>query len=59
MPEPTNREGVITPAVENDRRFVTVDQGARVHWASGLLSLDKDFSGMRLNSSGDNTQETR
>lgn len=59
LPDPTDQEGrVISPKVENDRRFVAVDQAARVHWASGILSLDDDFSKMALKRR-DNPQETR
>ncbi|KAK2759507.1 hypothetical protein FQN54_002986 [Arachnomyces sp. PD_36] len=52
-PDARDQEGrIIAPAVENDRRFITVDQAARVHWASGVLSLEGDFSKMNLSVDG-------
>jgi len=32
----------------NDRRFITVNAGTRVHWALGVLGVEEDMKGMKL-----------
>lgn len=59
IPEARDQEGrIIASGVENDRRFVTVDRGARVHWASGILSLEKDFNKLGVNDDKGNSHGT-
>lgn len=36
------------PKDNNDRRFITVNAGARVHWALGLLSVEEDMQTLNL-----------
>ena len=32
----------------NDRRFITVNAGTRVYWALGILGIEEDMKGMKL-----------
>ncbi|KAL6717203.1 hypothetical protein ACLMJK_005118 [Lecanora helva] len=32
----------------NDRRFITVNAGTRVYWAMGILGVEEDMKGMKL-----------
>ena len=32
----------------NDRRFITVNAGTRVYWALGILGIEEDLKGMKL-----------
>lgn len=36
------------PRDNNDRRFITINAGARVHWALGLLSVEEDMQRLNL-----------
>ena len=36
------------PKDNNDRRFITINPGARVHWALGLLSVEEDMRRLNL-----------
>lgn len=36
------------PKDNNDRRFITINAGARVHWALGLLSVEEDMQRLNL-----------
>ena len=36
------------PKDNNDRRFVFINPGTRVHWAMGIMSMEEDFQGMHL-----------
>ena len=44
-------EGV-PPKDSNDRRFITVNAGTRVHWALGLLSVEEDMRLLSLSKMG-------
>ena len=37
------------PKDNNDRRFLTINAGTRVHWAIGVLGVEEDLKGMSLN----------
>ena len=32
----------------NDRRFVFINPGTRVHWAMGIMSVEEDFQGLNM-----------
>ena len=34
----------------NDRRYVFVNPGTRVHWAMGIMSMEEDFQGLSIGS---------
>ena len=58
MPERQDLEGrAVLSEVENDRRYVAVDQSARVHWATGILSIENDFKKLEVGRNGDPLHE--
>ena len=62
MMEPTARDDRVAgrrpwvegvpPKDSNDRRFITVNAGTRVHWALGLLSMEEDMRQLSLSKTG-------
>ena len=42
----------VPPKDSNDRRFITVNAGTRVHWALGLLSMEEDMRMLSVSKTG-------